>query len=157
MVNLTGVVHPEPVTTTQPLAERAANEDGLALHAGLVETSRMLHVRPDLVRSDHMSAPAVTIKRWREYEATAKDENWPGYFGTPRLASVSIGNDLMTAWASNISDLALKIIDGLNPQELEFLADGSNPAIRRLERFINERAALMREQQEQWLEQNGID
>ncbi|MBT8077183.1 MAG: creatininase family protein [Gammaproteobacteria bacterium] len=157
MVNLTGVVHPGPVAKSRPYSERDAQEDGLAIHAGLGETSWMLHVRPDLVRSDHVTASAVTIKRWREYEAAAKGDNWPGYFGTPRLASVAAGDDQMSAWASNVADLAVKIIDGLNPAQLEHVAAGRNPALRRLDRFISERAALMREQQAQWLERNEID
>lgn len=157
MVNLTGVVHPDPVAQSPRYSERDANEDGLAIHAGLGETSWMLHVRPDLVRSDHVTATAVTVKRWREYESVTKDENWPGYFGTPRLATVATGRDLMTAWASNVADLAVKIIDGLDPAQLEHVADGRNPAIRRLDRFITERAALMREQQAEWLERNDID
>ena len=39
-------------------------------------------------------------------------EDWPGYFGSPRLARADIGADQMEALARNVADLALRIIGG---------------------------------------------
>jgi creatinine amidohydrolase len=69
MVNLGGVSHPNPPAETQSLTKLENEEDGLAVHAGLIETSRMIYVRPDLVRSEHKNAQAVTATDWGSFES----------------------------------------------------------------------------------------
>ena len=57
MVNLAGVIHPDPPAVVRPLTDSEQKEDGLAVHAGLIETSWMIYVRPDLIDSEHKNAP----------------------------------------------------------------------------------------------------
>jgi creatinine amidohydrolase len=156
MVNLTGVVHPDPPATEKPLAKVEAEEDGLAVHAGLGETSMTLYVRPDLVESAHKDARPITADSWDDYETLPNAKDWPGYFGSPRLARTDIGADQMDVQARNASDLALRIIAGLDTKSLERIADGQNPAILRLEKIIADRASDLEEQQQEWMRANGI-
>ncbi len=63
MVNLIGVTHPIPNEPTIPITTAERAEDGRSVHAGMVETSRALFVRPDLVKpayselKEYYSAP----------------------------------------------------------------------------------------------------
>ncbi len=157
MVNLGGVVHPDPPATEKPLTEAETEEDGLAVHAGLGETSWMLYVRPDLVDSGHREARAVTADSWDDYETLPNAKDWPGYFGSPRLARADIGADQMEVMSRNASDLALRIIAGLDTNTLEHVADGQNPAILRLEKIIADRASELEKQQNEWLQANDIE
>ena len=62
----------------------------------------------------------------------------------------------MDVRARNASDLALRIIAGLDTKSLERIADGQNPAILRLEKIIADRASDLEEQQQEWMRANGI-
>jgi creatinine amidohydrolase len=154
MVNLTGVIHPDPPATQKSLTEIETGEDGLAVHAGLDETSMTLYVRPDLVDSGLKDARAITAESWDDYETLPNKDDWPGYFGSPRLARADIGADQMEVMARNASDLALRIIAGLDTRSLERVADGQNPAILRLDGIIADRASDLERQQQQWLRAN---
>ena len=156
MVNLAGVIHPDPPAIVRPLTDSEQKEDGLAVHAGLIETSWMMYVRPELIASEHKNAPAVTANGWEDYETLPNEEDWPGYFGSPRLARADIGADRMEAWARNVADLAVRIIGGLDHRELSRLADGQNPAIQRLDGLISDHAALIEQQQQNWMTANGV-
>lgn len=156
MLNLIGVIHPDPPAIVRPLSDLEKKEDGLAVHAGLSETSRMIYVRPDLIDSGYKNAPAVTANDWADYEVLPNEKDWPGYFGSPRLARADIGADRMEAWARNASDLAVRIIGGLKHRPLPRVADGDNPAIKRLDGLIIERSAHIAEQQLDWMRANGI-
>ncbi len=156
MVNLIGVWDADRPAEAQSLTELENAEDGLAVHAGLVETSWMIYMRPDLVRSEYKYAQAVTVTEWDEYETLPNVEDWPGYFGSPRLARADIGADRMEVNARNLSDLALRIIGGLDHRSLPRAADGDNPAIKRLDGLITDRSSRIAEQQQEWMRTNGI-
>ena len=156
MVNLAGVIHPDPPAMARPLTDSEQKEDGLAVHAGLIETSWMIYLRPDLIDSEYKNAPAVTANGWEDYETLPNEEDWPGYFGSPRLARADIGADQMEAWARNAADLALRIIGGLDHRKLSRLADGRNPAILRLDGLISDHAARIEQQQKNWMQANEV-
>ncbi len=156
MVNLAGVIHPDPPAIVRPLTDSEQKEDGLAVHAGLIETSWMMYVRPELIASEHKNAPAVTANGWEDYETLPNEEDWPGYFGSPRLARADIGADRMEAWARNAADLALRIIGGLDHRKLSRRADGQNPAIQRLDGLISDHAGRIEQQQVDWMLANGV-
>jgi creatinine amidohydrolase/Fe(II)-dependent formamide hydrolase-like protein len=156
MLNLVGIIHPDPPAKVLPLSDSEQNEDGLAVHAGLSETSSMIYVRPDLIDSGYKKAVPVTANDWADYEVLPNDKNWPGYFGSPRLARADIGADRMEAVADNAADLALRIIAGLDHHELLRHAEIENVALRRLEGLISDHAARIEKQQQDWMLANGV-
>ena len=103
-----------------------------------------------------LDAQAVTVTDWDEYEILPNVEDWPGYFGSPRLARADIGADEMEVYARNASDLALRIIGGLDHRPLPRDADGDNSAIKRLDGLITDRSSRIAEQQLQWMRTNGV-
>jgi hypothetical protein len=144
MVNLTGVLDPDAPAKSKPLSASDNEEDGLAVHAGLNETSWMLYVRP------------VTATSWHDYETLPNDQDWPGYFGSPRLARADVGADLMEVWAKNTADLALRIIGGFDHRTLARLSDGKNEAIERLDGLISDHATRIEDKQRRWMLENDI-
>lgn len=105
------VAHPRRLSA----AERA--ENGVDAHSGWSETSRMLWLRPDLVQPGYRTAPTLAGSTLDELVALAKAPDWPGYFGAPRLATAAAGAVEMRR--RGYVDLALLILDGLDPATLE--------------------------------------
>ena len=156
MINLTGVAHPDPPAVARPLSDGEREEDGLSVHAGINETSRILFIRPDLVREERLDAQPATPNAWDDFVTLANEPGWQGYFGSPRLARAEIGADLMKVQAENAADLALRILDGFAHRSLKRFADTDNPALRRLDGIISDRSSRIRDQQDKWLKESGI-
>jgi creatinine amidohydrolase/Fe(II)-dependent formamide hydrolase-like protein len=68
------------------------DEDGFAPHAGAGEQSNLLFVRPDLVRPGYAHAQPLTGRNWADLARIARADDWPGYFGSPRLATREYGD-----------------------------------------------------------------
>jgi creatinine amidohydrolase/Fe(II)-dependent formamide hydrolase-like protein len=125
MVHLWGLV---PVVggwgrALQDLSDAEKKEDGVSLHAGMDETSLLLYLRPDLVASGFKDAPAVTGHSLKESFDVAKANDWPGYLGSPRLASAALGEKIWKAFAAAAIEHALKILDGADPASFQRYAD----------------------------------
>jgi hypothetical protein len=64
MVHLTGLVSSPSVVDSlrAEMSEAALAEDGFSMHAGVLEHSRLMALRPDLVFREVVNAPSVTAK-----------------------------------------------------------------------------------------------
>jgi creatinine amidohydrolase/Fe(II)-dependent formamide hydrolase-like protein len=125
MVNLWGLV---PVLggwgrALASLSDAEKKEEGASLHAGTDEHSLMLYLRPALVAPGYRNAPAVTGATTRESIEVAKRANWPGYLGSPRLASAALGERIWKSFASAAAEHMLKILDGADPSQFQRYAD----------------------------------
>lgn len=118
MVNIMGLTAPndpgEP-PDAHPLTEAELKEDGLSIHGGAFETSGILFLRPDLVGAFAEATPQ-TGTSFKELAEVARRPGWPGYFGSPRLATAARG----TRWSLYIkvqTDYALAILDGADERQ----------------------------------------
>jgi creatinine amidohydrolase/Fe(II)-dependent formamide hydrolase-like protein len=98
-------------------------EDGVSLHAGQDETSLMLHLQPDLVNPTYRSAPAVTGHTLDEAFAVSRLPDWPGYLGSPRLATAALGRRIWDGFAAAAIRQALEILNGTDPSSVQRYAD----------------------------------
>jgi creatinine amidohydrolase len=155
MVNMRSAIHPAPPAKKNPLSDQESTADGLAVHAGLIETSAMLFVRPDLVDMGYKKLETLTPNSWEELHSIAREVNWPGYFGAPGLGRSDIGADEMQKAAENINDLALRILDGLDPRNLSSTTDSQNPALLKLDEEILKLEQSYTDKQARWLESKG--
>jgi hypothetical protein len=87
------------------------------------ETSLLLYLRPDLVAPGYKGAPVVTGHTLKESFDTAKAGEWPGYLGSPRLASAAIGEKIWKSFLAAAIEHALKILDGTDPAKFQRYAD----------------------------------
>ncbi len=154
MVHLMGLalpIQPDPLTA----AEQA--EDGFSVHAGAIETSGSLFVRPDLVNPAYTKAPPQTGKSWDDLVRLARAPAWPGYFGSPRLATAARGSG--QAYVSGLIDYALKILDGLDPRKFRTPEDtvrSQNPVNVAIDEDALAREREIRRRQEEWLKSKGL-
>jgi creatinine amidohydrolase len=125
MVHLVGLmpVIESYVGAAQNAGEAERAENGFGVHADLVETSITLFLRPDLVASGYANARSFTGRTISDLIPTAKEPNWPGYFGSPRHARAEIGSAALKSLSGTIVGLALRILDGFDYRQLARYGD----------------------------------
>ena len=155
MVNLWGLV---PVLggwgrALATLSDAVKKEEGASFHAGMDEHSLMLYLRPDLVAPGYKSAPVVTGATPQASVDVARRPDWPGYLGSPRLATAEIGERIWTAFASAAVDHMVKILDGAEPRQFPRYADllRKNPLFEEWIKTGEARDAERRARQQEWL------
>lgn len=156
MVNLWGLL---PVIggwgralTTLTAAEK--KEEGVSFHAGMDEHSLMLHLQPQLVAPGYRSAAVVTGATPQDSVATAKRADWPGYLGSPRLATAAMGERIWRSFSSAAVEQMLKIVDGADPSQFPRYGDllWKNPVYQEWIRAGEARDRERHMRQQTWLE-----
>jgi len=125
MVNLWGLV---PVLggwgkVLGGLSDAEKKEDGVSLHGGLDEHSLMLHLKPELVAPGYKQAKAVTGQTMAESFSAARAPDWPGYLGSPRLATAAIGKKIWDSFAAAAIEHMLAVLNGADPAQFQRYAD----------------------------------
>jgi creatinine amidohydrolase/Fe(II)-dependent formamide hydrolase-like protein len=125
MVNLWGLV---PVLggwgkVLGGLSDAEKKEDGVSLHGGLDEHSLMLHLKPELVAPGYEQAKAVTGQTMAESFSAAKAADWPGFLGSPRLATAAIGKKIWDSFAAAAIEHMLAVLNGADPAQFQRYAD----------------------------------
>jgi creatinine amidohydrolase len=77
----------------------------------LYETSRAMFLRPDLVNPTYTTLPPFAANNPVELLRVSKVPNWPGYIGSPRLATASYGAQLQLYRSARDIALAIAILD----------------------------------------------
>lgn len=133
-------------------------EDGLSVHAGVSETSRILFLRPALVDPNYITAPSYSAQRPEDLTRIAASADWPGYFGSPRLARADLGAQELRARASALIEFVIKILDGLEYGLLPELgeAGGRGPGFATLDETIEKHAQELQRRQHGWLRKKGL-
>ena len=135
-----------------PAAEK--KEDGVSLHAGLDETSLMLHLRKDLVAPDYKEAPAVSGSTLLESFALPENPAWRGYWGSPRLGSAELGRKIWDGFSAAASLHMLKIVEGADPRQYVRYADllEKNPLYKTWFESSEQRDEALGARQQKWLD-----
>ena len=125
MVNLWGLV---PVLggwgkVLGSLSDAEKKEDGVSLHGGLDEHSLMLHLKPEFVAPGYKQAKAVTGQTMAESFSAARAADWPGYLGSPRLATAAIGKKIWDSFAAAAIEHMLAVLNGADPAQFQRYAD----------------------------------
>lgn len=85
---------------------------GLDVHAGVGETSGMLAVRPDLVRSSYKTLPSRAGRSLEELREIATAPGWQGYLSSPAKATAAHGRAIEAWWIDGFTDLILRAVRG---------------------------------------------
>jgi creatinine amidohydrolase len=126
MVNLWGLL---PVLSAwgnamaANMTAAAKKEDGVSLHGGMDEHSLMLYLKPALVARGYRHAPVVAGATMQESFDVARKPGWPGYIGSPRLATPAMGRKIWTAFAAAAVTHMLAVLDGADPSQYQRYAD----------------------------------
>jgi creatinine amidohydrolase len=82
-------------------------------HAGMIETSLMLHVRPDLVADGWKEFPPVCVERHALRPSSgAKAGEGLGYLGHPARASAEIGAAVSDVAVTDLTEVVERLLDG---------------------------------------------
>jgi Creatinine amidohydrolase len=87
---------------------------GMDVHAGVSETSGMLAIRPDLVRSSYKTLPSRAGQSPGELREIATQPGWQGYLSSPAKANASYGRAIEAWWVQGFADLILRAVHGEN-------------------------------------------
>jgi creatinine amidohydrolase len=150
MVNLMGLEVPgsTELPDPHPLTEAQQKEDGLSIHAGAFETSGVLFLRPDLVGAFHEAKPQ-TGTSFAGLQRLARQPDWPGYFGSPRLATAARGSR-WAGYAKEQIDYALAILDGADERQAKRTGTPNGDPLG-IERDAMAREAAIEKKQQDWL------
>jgi creatinine amidohydrolase len=122
VVHLAGLL---PVVTAggERLDSIARRRDGFSVHAGVYETGVMLFLRPDLVPPAYKTAVDHHAADWTESVHIARETTWPGYFGSPALATAAQGAAILRDVTNVAVDIALRVLDGFDYTTIPRLGD----------------------------------
>jgi creatinine amidohydrolase len=134
-------------------AEQA--EEASVWHANLDETSAMLAIRPDLVAPGYKTAKPIPGYKIEELAAQASKSDWPGYFGSPRLASAKRYASGYGNAAREAVKAALGILDGTDVKTLQTFSD-LNPVNSSVNDPASQNDARIKARQEEWLRKKGL-
>jgi hypothetical protein len=111
-----------------------------------------MFLRPDLA-GDVAHAPLVTGRDFGDLVRLARAKSWPGYFGSPRVASAALGAFKAKQSAAYAIDLANKILDGKEWRSLPRYADTleQDPRVREVDRAALEHDAKLEKRQREWI------
>ena len=154
MVNLWGLL---PViggwgSAMSVMTEAQKKEDGVSLHAGADEHSLMLHLQPDLVASDFQQAPSVTGASYAESVTAARQKDWAGYIGAPRLGNAALGRGIWTSFSAAALKTTLEILGGADPAKIPRYLPlmAKNPSYQEWIASATERDRTLGERQQSW-------
>jgi creatinine amidohydrolase len=126
---------------------------GMDVHAGVGETSGMLAVRPDLVRSNYKTLPSQAGQSLEELREIATAPGWQGYLSSPARATAAHGRAVEAWWIDGVTNLILRAVRGENmfvhPRVPETVPDAVAPM---LEKALTNEAAFGTKLEE-WLVQ----
>lgn len=133
-------------------------EEGFTVHGGLGEHSIHLFLRPDRVGADLPEAPTLRGENPADLVDLARGEDWPGYFGAPRLATAAQGAEIWSRFSGAAVDMAMRILDGLDHREVPRYADliSRDPVIADVIHDALEHDAELAARQEAWLRDQGL-
>lgn len=157
MVHLMGLMSSRGAQASSP-TEVEKKEDGFSVHAGAVETSLLLFLRPDLVSPLVYQAPAQTGQNWDDLVRLARAPGWPGYFGSPRLASAARGAQALEGEAKTAIDYALKFLDGMDERQILRLGNLAkmSPINVGIDQDAIEREQEIQKKQQAWLQKHKL-
>ena len=121
----------------------------------MVHLSGLIPDRP--VRPGYRNAEPRPGADWRELVTRGAEAGWRGYYGAPGLATAARGSRIMEARLAELSELALRILDGFDARSLARLSDVQleDEAIREYNAAADEHARRIQQVQQEWLRSRG--
>jgi creatinine amidohydrolase len=121
MLNISGLFNADPAIQSkgqridaQYFSAADLTSFGADVHAGVSETSAVMAVRPDLVRSIYSTLPTLRADNMKGRQELARKPDWPGYFSAPARARADYGRDIEAWWVEGMTDLILQALRGEN-------------------------------------------
>lgn len=155
MINMFGLVFGDSPDPELPGPRQ--KENGIDIHSGASETSRILFLRPNLVDAAYKRATPITVSNPADLSRFAAKDGWPGYFGSPRAATAVFGKRLMESRLAVAKRLMNDLLDGADPKGFpRYSTDAMKREAEVAARAFEYDAKVERRQRE-WLQSKGIE
>ncbi len=155
MVNLFGL-EPAGSENENGVAAALKAENGIDIHAGASETSRILFIRPDLVDPGFTNARPFTVTDSEKFSDVAKGADWLGYFGSPRTATAAYGAYVMNFRGGWAGKAVLSILDGTDPKSIPRYADHAMKEEADIVNGALKYDAEVEKKQQDWIKKKGL-
>ena len=157
MVNLAALIY-RPPGQSQTRSDEEQREDAGSQHAGASETSLLLYFRPELVNPGYKNARPLPYRDQKQRIEIAKTDDWPGYWGSPRLATAAAAAARWKGNSSRLTELAHKILDGFDYSQMKRLGDDiPPPAQPSVGKTFTQHNQEIETKQREWLKQKGLE
>jgi creatinine amidohydrolase/Fe(II)-dependent formamide hydrolase-like protein len=156
MVNLAALIY-RPPGQSQTRGEEEQREDAGSTHAGASETSLLLYFRPELVSPGYKNATPLPARNQKQRNEIAKATDWPGYWGSPRLATAAAAAARWKGNSTRLTDLANKILDGFDYIQMKRLGDEVVVGQPTGEVTFTKHNQEIESKQQEWLKKKGLD
>jgi creatinine amidohydrolase/Fe(II)-dependent formamide hydrolase-like protein len=137
-------------------SDEASRENAGDVHGGADETSRILFLRPGLVHGGYRSAVPQTAPSDNDLPPLAAAPDWPGYFGSPRLANAKNGAAIVQRLTEDLTALALRVLDGFDPHDLPNRGNPGDGAFKVLDDNLLKRSVALAERESDWLRRRNL-
>jgi creatinine amidohydrolase len=155
MVNLAALIY-RPPSQSQTRSEEQ-REDAGSTHAGASETSLLLYFRPELVSPGYKNAKPLPARDQKERNEIARASDWPGYWGSPRLATAAAAAARWKGNSSRLTELADKILDGFDYSQMKRLGDDVVVGQPTGEITFTKHNQEIESKQQEWLKKKGLE
>ena len=156
MVNLAALIYQPPVQS-QTRSDEEQREDAGSQHAGASETSLLLYFRPELVNPGYKNARPLPYRDQKQRIEIARATDWPGYWGSPRLATAAAAAARWKGNSSRLTELAHKILDGFDYSQMKRLGDESVSTEPNAGPTFTQHNQEIKKRQQEWLKQKGLE
>lgn len=156
MVNLAALIYQPPVQS-QTRSDEEQREDAGSQHAGASETSLLLYFRPELVNPGYKNARPLPYRDQKQRIEIARATDWPGYWGSPRLATAAAAAARWKGNSSRLTELAHKILDGFDYSQMKRLGDESVSTEPNAGPTFTQHNQEIEKRQREWLKQKGLE
>ncbi len=134
-------------------------EDGLGVHAGMNETSVLLYLKPETIKTEFKDAEPVTSYSSEGLVSKSEENGWQGYLGSPRLSSSTFGEKYWKGWVNYIIGQVENIIDNKydfsSPTFYEI--ELGDPAFNSFNEDAKKHERENEARQNEWLEKKGYN
>jgi creatinine amidohydrolase len=156
MVNLAALTY-RPPGQSQTRSAEEQREDAGPNHAGASETSLLLYFRPELVSPGYKNARPLPARDQKERTEIARASDWPGYWGSPRLATAAAAAARWKGNSSRLTELAHKILDGFDYSQMKRLGDDVVVGQPTGEITFTKHNQEIESKQQEWLKKKGLE
>ena len=156
MVNLAALIYQPPVQS-QTRSDEEQREDAGSQHAGASETSLLLYFRPELVNPGYKNARPLPYRDQKQRIEIARATDWPGYWGSPRLATAAAAAARWKGNSSRLTELAHKILDGFDYSQMKRLGDEIVSSEPNAGPTFTQHNQEIEKRQREWLKQKGLE
>ena len=156
MVNLAALIY-QPPGQSQTRSDEEQREDAGSQHAGASETSLLLYLRPELVNPGYKNARPLPYRDQKQRIEIARATDWPGYWGSPRLATAAAAAARWKGNSSRLTELAHKILDGLDYSQMKRLGDEIVSTEPNAGPTFTQHNQEIEKKQGEWLKSKGLE